>query len=459
MRLIVVHNIGMAVMLSLAHLALAHDGDHSSAPEASTPSSAAPPAAVARIARLEAKPRDGNASSMYWVQLGDALMQKSRESLDPREVASAERAYEKALGLDPQNVQAMLGMAWVHNTEHAFDVGRRFAQDALKIDPKLPEAHALLGDAAVELGDYDAGFEHYQEALDLRPNLSSYSRAAHLLWLTGDTVKAQALMHRAIAAGGPYAENAAWCRAQLALMAFHNGSLMTAERQAEQALSQGPDNPQVLAVMGRIKAAKKEYDPAIEHYERAVAVAPSHESLVALGELYALAGRKTEAEETYARVVALHTPGEAHSHGGREHVHASGSGNAQLARFYADRDRNLDDALREAEAAYRAFPNVYVADTLAWCYFKKGLYDEAKKTIAKALRWKTPDASILFHAGIIYAQAGDREAAKRLLYRALNLNPHFHPRDARLAVSTLKELSEPPPTHAKPPEATRSNSL
>jgi len=304
------------------------------------------------------------------------------------------------------------------------------------------------------LGNYDDAFDHYQSALDMRPDLSSYSRAAHLVWLTGDARKARWLMQKAIDSGGPHAENTAWCRAQLALMSFHNGALLPAEHEAEQALKEAPNNYHVLAVMGKIKTAKKEYDAAIQFYQRAIEMNPNHDLLVALGDLYALAGRREEAEKQYKRVVDFHTSGAAHSHVGAGQPQLHSHPNAQLARFYADHDRNLDDALREARLAYRDYKNVFVADTLAWCYYKKGQYEEAGKTIRKALRLNTPDAAILFHAGMIQAKLGDRGTARKFLYRALSLNPQFHPQDAAVAAETIKMLAgtaqETQPAEAKP---------
>ncbi len=50
-------------------------------------------------------------------------------------------------------------------------------------------------------------------------------------------------------------------------------------------------------------------------------------------------------------------------------------GSLELARFYADHDRKLPEALAMAEAEYKATPNVFAADTLAWCYYKNGRYD------------------------------------------------------------------------------------
>jgi tetratricopeptide (TPR) repeat protein len=251
-------------------------------------------------------------------------------------------------------------------------------------------------------------------------------------------------MQKAIQVGGPYPENVAWCRAKLALMLFESGALLPAEQLLETALKDAPSNPHVLAAMGRIKLAHHDYPAAIRFYERAVAVSPQHPFLVELGDTYALAGEPLMAQEIYERVVALHLAGgSVHDHGdGLVHAHSPGSGNAELARFYADHDRNLDEALNEAEIAFRKFKNIHVADTLAWCYYKKGQYKQAASVIRKALKWRTPEAGILFHAGMIYAKLGDRAAASKHLYQALNLNPNFHPTHAQAASDTIKNLAE-----------------
>lgn len=115
-------------------------------------------------------------------------------------------------------------------------------------------------------------------------------------------------------------------------------------------------------------------------------------------------------------------------------------GDGQMARFYADHDRSLREALKIAEEAYKAGPNIIGADTLSWCYYKNARYPEARTTIRRALRLRTPDASILFHAGMIAAKLGDRAAAQKYLYQALSLNPNFHPVYAAVAADTLKQL-------------------
>lgn len=398
--------------------------------------------AVDQVARWTVVTQQNPEDASAWVHLGDALMQQSRQASAGDYYDQAEAAFRRALSLDSKNTHAMVGMSWVCNSRHQFDEGGQWAHQAIALASDSQDAFAMLGDAAVELGDYDQAFEHYQRCLDLGPNLSSYSRAAHLMFLTGDPRKAKWLMQKAIDAGGPYPENVAWCRAQLALMSFHTGAVVPAEKQLEQALKQSPDNRHLLAAMAKIKMAGQEYEAAMDFCQRALAIVPDHDVLVTLGDLYALLGKEEQAQQQYDQVVAFH---KGHHHGDHhhEHGHPSDHGNAQLARFYADHDRDLDEALREAQKAYENYKNVFITDTLAWCYYKNEMLQEAKSTIHQALRWETPDANILFHAGMIYARLEDRSTAQKYLYQALSLNPHFHPFHAPLAAETLRQLAAP----------------
>lgn len=374
------------------------------------------------------------------VSRGDRLMQQTREFADGVSYEDAERAYRDALAMDPRSSDAMLGLAWVKNSEHEFADGARWARRALEIDPRSERAHALLGDAAVELGDYDAAFEHYQRGLDLQANLSSYSRAAQLLWLTGDAKRARVLMQQAIDAGSRQHEHTAWCRAQLALMLWHEGALSDAELQAAEALRLAPRSPHALSVMGRIKVSRGEYTAAIDLYLRATEIDPSHDTLVALVDLYEAEDRKDLAASQRRRVLELHAEGKRHKHGGVVHSHATPEGDVQLARFYADHGIELEVALAEAELAYLTQRNIYVADTLAWCHYMNGNYRMALARIQEALRYGTPDATLSYHAGMIHARLGDRQAARRQLNRALSLNTHFHPHHALVAARMLARL-------------------
>jgi tetratricopeptide (TPR) repeat protein len=396
-------------------------------------------AADREIGRWTEQARRHPQDSEAWANLGNALMQKARDTADVACYARAERIYRQALALDPRSAAGVTGIAWVLGCRHEFEQSIEWANRAIALDRRNQAAYGLLGDAAVELGDYDAAFRHYQRMIDVRPDLASYSRGAHLLYLVGNTRKATWLMRKAIEAGSPYAENTAWCRAQLAQMLWANGALPAAEKVLAAALEKTPENAPLLAAMGRVKVSRKDYPAAIGFYRKAIALAPQHDSLAALGDLYSLTGNRAEAEKQYATVEAIHALNKAN--GVR--------GDMQIALFDANHNRNLRRALDEARAEYRTRKNVFAADTLAWCCYQNGRCAEAREIIRQGLSRGTPEASFYFHAGMIHARLGDRGRAQRYLYQALSLNPNFSPIDAPVAAETLRQLGSTRPSNER----------
>jgi tetratricopeptide (TPR) repeat protein len=383
-------------------------------------------ALVQALTKAREKPR----GAMAWANLGDALAQKLRDSANLEYYDYAEMAYRQALQLDPRSADAMNGIAWVAGGRHVFDQSIEWANRALKIDPGSAPARGIIGDAALELGDYDRAFAEYQKMMDLRPDLSSWSRGAWLLWLTGNPSKAQWLMQKAIKAGAPYAENTIWCRANLATMLFQDGALLPAEQVLAPALAAGPRNTQVLLVAGRIAVVRHDFATATRNYLTVLDTAPNHEALATLGDLSAANGEQEKAEEYYKKVEGLYAA----------HLATSGHSHMLMAKFYADHDRNLVEALRLAEQR-KLTRNLLEADILAWVYFKSGDLPHARDAIKRALSYDTPDAEMHYHAGMIAAASGDRGAAQKELGKALSLNPKFSLLQAPIAHRMLDQVA------------------
>lgn len=375
------------------------------------------------------------ARSSDWLALGAALMQQNRNTAG-HDFGKARRAFESALALAPTDPDALVGMAWVCNSEHDFGAGRKWAMKALAVKADHAHAHALLGDRAMELGDYEGAFEHLQDALDARADLSSYSRAGHLLWLTGDTRKARWLMNKAIAAGGPVPENAAWCRSEMAMMELKAGAILVAEQLASRAVKDAPNNPRTLMALAKVRMNQKRYAEAIQLCERSAAMQPNHEALSALVDLYTLVGRAEDAAMQTSLVLAFHQKPHRHSEVDQPHHHEEG--NAQLAAFLADHDRDLKIALAEARKAYETSRSISTTDTLAWCLLKNGHAKEAARVMGRILKWRTPDPRISYHAGMIHAELGKETLARKFLSRALTLNANFDPVHAPRARKALE---------------------
>ena len=380
------------------------------------------------IERTRKLPKDARS----WVQLGDALAQGYRDTNDAKFYDYAEGAYQFAYGFDSHSTDALCGLASVYGGRHLFTLSMEYARQALALDEGKATAIGILGDAELELGNYEVAMDHYQKMMDLRPDLSSWSRGAHALWLTGNTSRAIWLMERAIKAGSPFAENTAWCRAQLALMLFNDGALTAAAQTLEPALQATSHNPHVLLAAGRIAIAQGDFESARKHFESLLEIGPHHEALVRLGDLHASQGHQAEADQCYAAVESLHA--NTMAAGGHDHM--------AMAKYYADHDRNLTEAVKLAEQ-HADSRNVMELDVLAWVYHKSGDQTKAIASMKRALRLNTQDAEMHFHAGLIAAAAGDTTSASKHLQTALSLNPQFHPQFAPLAAKTLEGLAKP----------------
>ncbi len=390
--------------------------------------------------RAKARPEIGQ----LWVNTGDALMQLAREKVDPHDVVPAEKCYKRALSLNEKDPGATIGMAWIAGSRHQFPLSIEWAEKGIALMPRDNRSHGLIGDAYVELGEYDKAFDAYQKMLDIRPDITSYSRGAHLLYLTGDTRKAFFLMASAINAGTADGEDSAWCRAQLGEMLFETGALLPAETALKTAMKLKPNNYFVLTAMGKVQSARGNTKEAIALLEKAVAVSPQHAALAALYENYVAAGRTADAEKTFT---AIETAAQHHkTHGNADSFY--------LARFYADAGKKLPEALAIVQSKTET-PNPVDADTAAWVYYKNGKYAEAKKYIDIALKKIAPDAARLYHAGMIYEKADSPFEARKYLGRAINKNPQFSPVHAPLAIATRRELGTLSPQNVAKRAATK----
>ena len=101
-------------------------------------------------ARLTAQPQDSTLS----VALATAYMQKARESGDASYYRRAEAAVKQALSAQPDSVEALRTLAWVQTGKHEFREALATAERLRERLPDDPLVHGLLGDAAVELGEY-----------------------------------------------------------------------------------------------------------------------------------------------------------------------------------------------------------------------------------------------------------------------------------------------------------------
>jgi TolB-like protein len=135
-----------------------------------------------------------------------ALDQQSQEGTE-----EAAGDFQRALDLDPAFAQAALGLAkvyqikgevaWLLPTRIAFERARQAAELALKLDPKLGAAHAVLADVHVIYDwDWTGADLEIKQARDLGNRVEAIQAAARLAAVRGEWDRATELFQTGLAA-------------------------------------------------------------------------------------------------------------------------------------------------------------------------------------------------------------------------------------------------------------------
>ena len=133
--------------------------------------------------QLYRQPR--NAAAYF--RLGDAYIQKARQTGDLSYVTLAEHALRKSLELAPGNAGATRHLAYVFASRHEFGEAAALARSAIELDPSDGHAHGVLGDALLELGKYEEAARAFQTMMSLDESLYSLARLSGLKSLRGNT--------------------------------------------------------------------------------------------------------------------------------------------------------------------------------------------------------------------------------------------------------------------------------
>jgi tetratricopeptide (TPR) repeat protein len=379
---------------------------------------------------LQRNPRDGTG----YYRLGDAFIRKARETGDVAYFTRAEEALRQSLALAPGKAGALRHLAYVFYSRHEFTEAAAQATKALQLDPGDGDTYGVLGDAYLEVGRYAEAEAAYEKMMAQQKDLYSYGRRAGLKSARGDVPGAMADLRRAIESGQGTrqpSESISWAQWQLGAEHFMIGELQAAERCYGEALQTSPNYYRALGGLAQLRAAQNLFDAAIEYYKRALAVIPLPEYAAGLGDVYKKLGRGEEARKHYDLVKYI----------GELNTLNRVIYNRELAYFYADHDLQLDTALDLARKELTVRRDVYAHDLLAWALYKNGQPAEARSAMREALKLGTRDARLFFHAGLIEARLGNRQAARDHLTRALAINPRFHVLHADIAVQTLRELN------------------
>jgi tetratricopeptide (TPR) repeat protein len=412
---------------------------------------------------FELLPRKGNATqSPEWKlekKLGDQLIEKIKKDRSDIKSLNALTAlylqearssgnfsyYDKAamncvnaiLKKDAKNFEALVFRATIYLSQHHFAEGLKCASEIQKLYPYSAYVYGILIDANVELGDYKLAIDDADKMVSIRPDIRSYSRISYLREIYGDIPGAIDAMKLAVDAGSPGSESTEWARVQLGKLYEQLGEIKYAEMHYTIALQNRQDYPYALAGLARVAVESKDYLKAIDLYRRADSLSSDYSFREALVEVYRLAGDGQRSLlvangiiDEMEKAVKRMAKGDSSGH-------------------YADKEmayaylavNNYDKALQHAFLEYNRRPNnIDANETVAWAYFNKGDYAKAALYIKASLQTNCKNPTLLCHAALIYAKAGDATSAKNYLKQALTNNPNISAELIAEAKNTLQSL-------------------
>jgi tetratricopeptide (TPR) repeat protein len=369
-------------------------------------------------------------------KLAGYYLKLHRETEDVHYLELAMRSAKASLAVLPadQNLGGLSVLAQVELETHNFTSARDHARELTEYQPHKSFAYQVLGDALLELGDYENAAAAYKKMQLADPDsVGTNARLARQAFLHGDQKQARQhyiiALSRARESSIPSPETIAWCHWQLGELAFALGRLDEARNHYDDAWAAFVGYPHAATSLARLLAAQGDLFGAIWSYELIITKRSDPIDSAALGDLYKVAGRNEDAEKQY-RMAETVSQGDALN---------AALYNRHLVLFWADHDRNVQQAYEKARNDYTTRRDIFGADAFAWAAFKAGKIEEARGAMQDALRLGTQDARLFYHAGIIARAAGDTAASRNYLRRSLELNPHFDPVQASIAKSALDQ--------------------
>ena len=361
--------------------------------------------------------------------LGDAYLQKARETGDPSFYTRAERSFDAALRRDARDVTATVGAGTLANTRHDFRDGLRLGLLAHRLAPALVRPYTVIADSQIELGRYRAAERTIQRLVDLKPTLAAYARVSYFRELTGDLDGAVQAMGLAASAGGGTPENTAYVQTLLGDLELQRGRVTEARRAYREALAGVPGYPPATAGLAKVDIARDRLAGAARLLRGASARLPLTSYLTLLAEVELAAGHHGAAARELDVVRAQQ----------RLLRSAGARPDAELVVFDATHGYP-PAAVRLGRQVWRAAPSVRSADALGWALTRAGRPRAGLRWARRALRLGSRDPLFHFHAGIAAKAAGERALARRELALALSLNPAFSPLYSQWARRALEAL-------------------
>ncbi len=182
-------------------------------------------------------------------------------------------AFDKARSFAPFAAQALAGQALALQKTGQYPEARILAEQALELDPGLPEAHKNLGLVLLRTGDADAGEKAILTAMELDPGFAEAMIALAYLRLTQKRIpEAEQLLLQA----RELQPASAAAASNLGMIYRRQDRLEEALAVLEEVADRRPDSPEIFNNLALVHKDARRFGLAEEYFRKAMGLAPKN---------------------------------------------------------------------------------------------------------------------------------------------------------------------------------------
>lgn len=335
---------------------------------------------------------------------------------DKQNVENAIDLFKRALDQDPKYALAHAGLGEAYwrkydQSKEAMwaDEARKSCDTAIQLGRKQAPVYVTLAMINRGTGRYPEAVQTLQQALDIDPvNAAAYQELGNLYQAMGKRQEAESTFKKAIEIRPNY-----WAGYNdLGAFYYRSGRYAEAAAQFHRVIELTPDNARGYSSLGAMDLLLKRYDESKTMLEKSVAIKPNQAAYTNLGYLYFYQDQYSQAAAYFERAVQMN---------GRDsllwHNLASAyqwSNQREKARAAFERTAELAEEQRRVNPNR---PNVLM--DLADCYSMLDQPERSRSLLEQALKLAPNDVPIMFNAGVVYEQLGDRDQALQWIGKAI----------------------------------------
>jgi len=333
--------------------------------------------------------RADSSSALVLGMLSALHLQRAREGGGWSDYLTAESLARRSLAHRVhRNGATAATLVAVLAAQHRFAEAEEVAAALVAREPEVLEYHAILGEMAMERGDYVTAERAFAAVWPQRRNLSVAPRLARWHELRGEESEARRILERARSDAWERREITAEAKAWFALRLGEFERRAAKPNRAEAAfrlgLSLEPNDPRLLTAMARLAADRGDPHGVLDWGERALAMQLDPEVVLLLVDAHAALGDADQAERLRAAFVVAVSATEGPYH-------------RAWSLALLDRGEQVEVELARALADLEVRQDIYAYDLAAWALLKAGRRDEAAPMMRKALALGTRDPLLARH--------------------------------------------------------------